>query len=180
MYPLARFIKVLFKARKKPKIGYLDSSSIEFRCRPWDLYMYNEMNNGRVMTLYDLGRFDLSYRNRFAKVLMKNRWATVVAGSSVRYRKRIHIWDKITMHSRCVGFDDKWIYMVQSMWVKDQACSSVLIRAGVTGRDGLVSPQTVIAEMGEEISQTPMPTWVNEWIASEQHRPWPPEIDNND
>ncbi len=84
MYPLARFIKVLFKARKKPKIGYLDSSSIEFRCRPWDLYMYNEMNNGRVMTLYDLGRFDLSYRNRFAKVLMKNRWATVVALLSIR------------------------------------------------------------------------------------------------
>ncbi|WP_440876802.1 acyl-CoA thioesterase [Thalassotalea sp. PLHSN55] len=178
MYPLARFMKVYFGAKKKTPIHYLEPSSIEFRCHPWDLDMFNEMNNGRVMTLYDLGRFDLSFRNSLFKVMKQHKWAMVVAGSSVRYRKRIMSFDKITMHSQCVGSDDKWIYMVQSMWVKGEPCSSVLVRGGITSRDGLVSPEKLVTAMGFEFNEQALPLWVQEWIDSEQHRPWPPVKEN--
>lgn len=174
MYPVIRLIKNLWLASKKPKISYLDTSSITFRCRPWDLDMFNEMNNGRVLTLYDIGRFDLSVRCNLHSALKRNRWAIVVAGSSVRYRKRIHLFDKITMYSRCVGFDQRWIYIEQSMWVNGEPCSSLLLRGGVTSKNGLVPPDKVIEQMGESVTPVELPMWVNEWIDSEQHRPWPP------
>lgn len=174
MYPIIRLIKTTFLAKKKSKLDYLASGNIAFRCRPWDLDMFNEMNNGRVLTLYDLGRMDLGLRCGLMSALAKNKWALVVAGSSVRYRKRIKAFDKITMHSQCVGYDDKWIYLVQSMWVGGEACSSVLIRAGITSKQGLVTPDKMIEAMGAQPFDGEMPDWVNEWIDSEQHRPWPP------
>ena len=177
MYPVFRLIKTVFQSRSAPKMAYTDLSTIQFRCHPWDLDMFNEMNNGRVLTLYDLGRFDLGIRCKLLSVLGKQKWALVVAGSSVRYRKRIKIFDKITMHTRCVGIDEKWFYIEQSMWVKDKPCSSVLIRGGISSRDGLINPAEVLELMGSKVDTSELPKWVNEWVDSEVHRPWPPITD---
>lgn len=174
MYPFFRLAKIAYQASRRSKINYDEPSSIEFRCHPWDLDMFNEMNNGRVATLYDLGRFDLSIRGNLLPAMRKNRWALVVAGSSVRYRKRIHMFDKITMHSRFLGFDERWMYIEQSMWVKGEPASSILIRGGVTGREGLISPEQIKQAVGAEDTQFELPQWALEWIDSEQHRPWPP------
>ena len=68
-----------------------DISATSFRIRPWDIDMFLEVNNGRVLTLYDLGRFDFSIRMGLAKALRQNKWGLVVAGSTVRYLSLIHI-----------------------------------------------------------------------------------------
>ncbi|MEZ9948050.1 acyl-CoA thioesterase [Vibrio breoganii] len=174
MYPFFRLAKVYWQARKQSSLKISDKTTTHFSCRPWDLDIFNELNNGRVLTLYDLGRTALGIRCGLMTVLANKRWALVVAGSSVRYRKRIHMFNKVTMHTQCVGFDDKWLYVEQSMWVKGQPCSSVLIRAGVTSKKGIVSPNEVLEAMGESNLFGALPLWVNEWVDSEQHRPWPP------
>lgn len=177
MYPFARLAKVMWQANRNSAIHFTDKSEISFSCHPWDLDIFNEMNNGRVLTLYDLGRTELGIRCGLMNVLAKKRWALVVAGSSVRYRKRIHMFHKVNMYTQCVGWDDKWLYVEQSMWVDGKPCSSVLIRAGVTSKKGLVSPQLVLEEMGVPFDTPILPQWVIEWIDSEQHRPWPPNGD---
>ncbi len=174
MYPFFRLAKTTLQARRKPKLKYSELSTIDFYCHPWDIDMFNEMNNGRVLTLFDLGRTDLAIRCDLMSTLMKQKWALVVAGSSVRYRKRVHMFDKITMQTQCVGADDKWFYLEQSMWVKGVPCSSVLIRAGITSKDGIVPPARVFEVMDQKQDEDEMPLWVREWIDSEQHRPWPP------
>jgi acyl-CoA thioesterase FadM len=117
---------------------------------------------------------DVAIRCGLDKALLNNKWALVVAGSSVRYRKRVKMFDMISMKTQCVGVDDKWFYLEQSMWVKDKPCSSVLIRAGITSKDGLVSPADVAEAIDAEYTEGDLPLWVREWVDSEQHRPWPP------
>lgn len=175
MYPVFRLIKTMFQARNAPKVPYSSPNTIEFYCHPWDLDMFNEMNNGRVLTLFDLGRFSLGIRSDLLKVLGENKWALVVAGSTTRYRKRIKMFDKITMHTRCTGIDEKWFYIEQSMWVKGQPCSSVLIRGGISSKNGLVDPAELIKLMGQEVEESDLSEWTKEWIESEKARPWPPE-----
>lgn len=174
MIPLFRLAKVYFLARGQKKVSYKDLSEIQFYCHPWDIDIFNEMNNGTVLTLYDLGRMDLALRTDLAALLIKRKWSLVVAGSSVRYRKRIHMFDKVTMRTQCVGTDERWIYLEQSMWVKGQPCSSVLIRSGITNKEGLVSTSEITTALVEQPDTRELPAWVKEWIDSEQHRPWPP------
>jgi len=141
---------------------------------PWDLDIFFEMNNGRVLTLYDLGRFNLSVRTGFSKILKKNRWGLVVAGSTVRYRKRIRVFDKVTMHTKVAGIDEKWIYVEQSMWVKGQAASSVLLRTAVTGKGRIVLTEKVLSAMNLSNWQPQHSNWLKSWVSSEEIRPWPP------
>ena len=175
MYPLIRLVTCSLRAVRSQPLPIDEVCETTFRCRPWDLDMFLEMNNGRVLTLYDIGRFDLSIRSGLAKVLHRNKWGLVVAGSSVRYRKRIRVFDKVTMRTRVAAIDERWIYVVQSMWVKGEAASSVLLRTGITGKGKTIPTQQVLAAMDAADWQVQTSEWVQSWIDSEAIRPWPPK-----
>ncbi|MDR9830619.1 acyl-CoA thioesterase [Vibrio sp. FNV 38] len=179
MYPFFRLAKTVLTAQKQPKMSYSQPDEISFYCHPWDIDLFGEMNNGRILTLYDLGRTAMGVKCGLMKTLKRQRWGLVVAGSSVRYRKRVKMFDKVTMRTQCVATDDKWFYLEQSMWVKGDPCSSVLIRAAVTSKNGIIPPSDVAGASDAESIDMTMPKWVKEWIDSEQHRPWPPNINQN-
>ena len=58
-------------------------------CWPWDLDLWLELNNGRTLTLFDLGRMPLARRTGLEAALRAHGWGLTVAGVSVRYRRRI-------------------------------------------------------------------------------------------
>ena len=174
MYPIRRLLFTLLKAHRANPMPVTASGTVVFRCMPWDLDLFMEMNNGRVLTLYDLGRFDLSTRTGLGGVLKKNDWGFAVAGSTTRYRKRVKFLDKITTYTRLAAVEDRWFYMEQSMWVKGQPVSSVLLRTAVTSRNGIVDTEKVFAAMGIEKPELEPSSWVQSWVESEDIRPWPP------
>lgn len=46
-----------------------------------------ELNNGRTLTLYDLGRVPLGIRTGLAATVQRMGWGMAIAGNSTRYRK---------------------------------------------------------------------------------------------
>jgi acyl-CoA thioesterase FadM len=139
--------------------------------------MFLEVNNGRVLTLYDLGRFDFSIRMGLAKALRQKKWGLVVAGSTVRYRRRIRMFEKVTIYTQVAGYEERWIYIVQSMWAKGEPASSILLRTGITNRGKVVPARDVIDALGIEDWNPVLHPWVKEWIQSEESRLWPPPKD---
>jgi len=175
MYPIIRLITSSVSAISTKPIHIGSVFKTTFRCMPWDLDLFLEMNNGRVLTLYDLGRFDLAIRSGLLKLLIKKKWGLVVAGASVRYRRRIKFLDKVTIHTQIVGFERQWIYIVQSMWVKNQPVSSILLRTGVTGKGKAIPADEILRAMNVLNWKPELPEWVTSWINIEKVRPWPPE-----
>ncbi len=145
-----------------------------FICMPWDIDMFFEMNNGRVLTLCDIGRFVMAIRIGLIKVLRENKWGLVVAGSTVQYRKRIRMFDKVVMRTQIETYDDRWIYITQSMWVGGKPASSVLLRTGVTSKGRVIANDPVRVALGLQDWQPEPSPWVKAWIESESLRPWPP------
>lgn len=181
MYPLFRLLVITVKAKRGHPLGPTDLSEISFITRPWDIDVFFEMNNGRALTLYDLGRFDLSIRCGFTRALAKNRWGLAVAGSTTQYRKRIRVFNKVTMRTRLVAVDEKWIYVNQSMWLGETPASSVLLRTCVTSRDGVVPTAMVMNAMGVSKEQQNalkdgLPEWAALWEQADKQRPWPPKV----
>ncbi|MEL7259020.1 MAG: acyl-CoA thioesterase, partial [Pseudomonadota bacterium] len=133
------------------------------------------LNNGRTLTLYDLGRIPFAIRSGLVKVMRKNKWGLTMAGASVRYRQRIKMFETVEMRSRTVFWDERFMYVEQSMWKKNGECANhIVYRAAVTGRDGIVEPANVAEAMGIEPQPPIAPDWVTAWIAADQVRPWPP------
>ena len=175
MYPFLRMTKELWKSRNAPALPLTGTHVSHHVCWPWDLDIWWELNNGRALTLYDLGRIPLAQRVGLVRVLRRNRWGLTMAGVSVRYRRRVRMFDRVEIRSRCVGWDARFIYLDQSMWKGDTCTSQALYRSAVTDGNGIVAPDKVIAELGVDATSPELPGWVANWIDAEGTRPWPPE-----
>ena len=61
MYPFVRLIKDMVLARRAPELPILGVHVSHHRCWPQDIDVFIEMNNGRILTILDLGRTVLAF-----------------------------------------------------------------------------------------------------------------------
>lgn len=176
MYPMLRFAKEMLKFRRSPRIGVLDAHVSTHRCWPWDLDPWIELNNGRTLTLYDLGRLPMAVRTGIIGTMRENGWGITVAGNTVRYRRRIKGFQRFTMVSRTLGWDERFLYMEQSMWRAGECCNHMLLRGAITSAQGIVAPARLMQAAGRDPVSPELPGWVQAWIAADAQRPWPPVL----
>lgn len=174
MYPFLRMAKEIWANRNAPPLGLTEAHVSHHLCWPWDLDLWAELNNGRTLTLYDLGRIPLAMRTGLGRVICRHGWGITVAGNSVRYRRRVRMFDRVEMVSRCIGWDARFFYMEQSMWRAGGCTSHMLLRSAITSAAGIVPPAEVLAAMGQPPESPDLPGWVRAWIAADAERPWPP------
>ncbi|MBB3994258.1 acyl-CoA thioesterase FadM [Sulfitobacter undariae] len=179
MFPFIRLAKEIFLASRQPKLSNLTDTHVTHHiCWPHDLDMFLELNNGRSLTLYDLGRMATAQRIGLITVLRREGWGMTMAGSHVRYRRRIRGFERFSIHSRVVCWDDKFIYIEQSMQKRNGECAShVLYRSAITDKNGIVNPDRIQTALGQDLVSPPCPDWIANWIAAEATRPWPPMQD---
>ncbi|GLP85062.1 acyl-CoA thioesterase [Tritonibacter mobilis] len=180
MYPIVRLLKDAVIASRQPRLAPLDTHVSRHHCWPWDIDIWMELNNGRTLTLYDLGRTMLTLRTGLAGVLKREGWAVAVAGTSIRYRRRIKAFERFEMKSRAIGWDARFIYVEQGMWKANGDCANhALLRTVVTDNNGIVPPERVIKAWKQDINSPTLPDWVQAWCDAEDKRPWPPMADED-
>ena len=176
MYPFLRLAAEALRTRAAPPLGLTEPHVSRVTCWPWDLDPWRELNNGRTLTLYDLGRIPMAARTGLVDAVRRNGWGITVAGNTTRYRRRVRAFDRLTLNSRCIGWDARFLYIEQSMWRGEECTSHILIRSAVTSATGIVPPAQVLAAMGHGPESPPLPGWVAAWIAADAERPWPPVL----
>ncbi|MDZ7906253.1 MAG: acyl-CoA thioesterase [Cypionkella sp.] len=183
MYPYFRMFNEVLKFQSAPKLGPLDAHVSYHRIWPQDLDPWRELNNGRTLTLFDLGRIPMARRMGLDKVLAQNGWGLTVAGNSTRYRRRVTLFQRLRQVSRVIGWDTRFIYMEQSFWRDDpqgsECTAQMLLRSAIISKAGMVSPAKMIAAMGMDMPSPPLPDWAAAWIAADAQRPWPPNEGGN-
>lgn len=175
MYPLIRFAGELIKYRNMP-LDLSEPHISTHRCMPWDIDPWMELNNGRTLTLYDLGRVPYFVRTGAISILKKKKWSVTVAGVSVRYRRRITAFQKVTMYTKFIGWDKKFFYTEQSIWDKKGECANqVIVRSAIVDSNGIVPPEKLAEAYNWQGEPPILPEWVQNWIDAEDSRIWPPE-----
>ena len=178
MYPFLRMAWQMRAARKAGPVDFFGTHESHHICWPWDLDIFMELNNGRALTLYDLGRLPLGARVGMVAALKRRGWGMTVAGSTTRYRRRVRFMERIRMTSRGLGWDNRFLYIEQAMWRQDGECAGhALIRMAVTGPGGIVPPADLVAEIGYDGPPRALPDWVTAWAEADALRPWPPMQD---
>uniref|UniRef100_UPI0039B94EB1 acyl-CoA thioesterase n=1 Tax=Albidovulum sp. TaxID=1872424 RepID=UPI0039B94EB1 len=167
MYPFLRMAKEIWANRNAPPLGLTEAHVSHHLCWPWDLDLWAELNNGRTLTLYDLGRIPLAMRTGLGRVIRRHGWGITVAGNSVRYRRRVRMFDRVEMVSRCIGWDARFFYMEQSMWRAGGCTSHMLLRLAITSPAGILPTAELLAAMGLPAESPELPGWVSAWIAAD-------------
>ncbi|MFC1799030.1 acyl-CoA thioesterase [Thermodesulfobacteriota bacterium] len=162
---------MLMSARLGQNLSIDDIGELKLRVWPGDIDFYPEMNNGRQLSLMDLGRIDFAIRTGLMRIAHQKGWGFVAAGSSVRYRHRLRPFRQFVLRTRLVGHDSRWFYFHQQMVRNQKVCTSALIRGGLTSKSGLVLAQKVLGVMNLKDWHPELPGWVNAWIEADELRP---------
>jgi acyl-CoA thioesterase FadM len=109
-----RLILVLISGLlSKTKTSIMDVHSLWFRVLLNDLDTNLHMNNGRYLTIMDLGRTDALLRSGLIKKVVSEKWMPVIAGVSMIYRRSLTPFERYRLETHLIGWDEKWVYMEQ-------------------------------------------------------------------
>lgn len=167
---LLRMIRVVVAALLGRRLDILAESVLHFRVWPNDLDVNLHMNNGRYLTVMDLGRTDLMIRCGLAGPTVRNRWMPVLGATSVRFRRSLGPFRRYRLRSRLLCWDEKWLYIEHLVETPDGglACRAV-VKGLFRARGGNVSPAELLAAAGvPRLPSPPMPASVAAWIAAEE------------
>ena len=99
----------------------------------------------------------MAKRSGLIAALRQCHWGMVVAGIFVRYRNRVRLFDKIQIRSKVLYENQHFIYLEQSMWVRDCFAGHALYRTAVTSADGIIATNHVQKALGYYINLTEIP-----------------------
>ena len=164
MYPYLRLTRVLITKRFQSKLDFYsrDSDTISMMVWPQDIDPFLELNNGRYVTLLDLGRYGYGTRVDINGFLKKNQWSLTITGTYNEYRHRLRLFQKFELNTKIIGYDSDWFYFFQKIERNGKTHMASVVKYAFTSKKGIVKPKEVVAAMGENYDPSQLPKWVTE------------------
>lgn len=143
-------------------------SEIRLRLFPNDLDTNGHVNNGRYLTLMDLGRFDYLLSVGIMKHSLRRGWVPVLAGVMVRYRRSLQAFQRVTVRTRLVGWDGPWLYLEQTLTGPEGLASVAYLKGVVKGRRGKVPVDDLLKAAGFRKTSPDLPQAFRDFLAAEE------------
>lgn len=142
-----RLLMILLSSKWRSAMLPLDTSVITLRVLLNDLDLNRHMNNGRFLTIMDLGRMDLLKRTGTLNLAIENRWMPIVGTATINFQRPLKLWQKYELHSRICSWDEKWIYLEQTFYSNDKMIAQGKIKGLLRGKDGNIPPQHIVDQL---------------------------------
>lgn len=162
-----RLLLLRLRLLRARRISIWDTVRTPFRVVPTDLDVLLHMNNGKYLTLMDLGRMDLMVRSGMWREASGRGWYPVVAGQTITYRRSLNPFQRFDLLTRVVGVDDRWIYLDQTFVVGDAVHAHAVVRARFLKKGGGSVEHSEIEEViGAIPGHLDLPEWLRAWTAA--------------
>ena len=152
----------------------LDVSRVPMIVLPNDLDVNLHVNNGRYLTLMDLGRLDIFVRGGLLKALRGTGWIAVLSAAKVRFRREMRLWTRFRIETRIVYWADTSFVVEHRCIVRHKGHESVatiaLMRGGVYDRTAraFVPVARLFERMGVTESSPPASDEVRAFLDAEE------------
>lgn len=171
-----RLIIICISTLFKPKITQiLNPISRHFRVLPNDLDLNLHMNNGRYLTIMDLGRLEFLMRTGIMKQMIRSKAIPVLSGVQMRYRMELRPWQKYSLETRIVGWDEKWVFIEQKFIITDgkkagEAAAIGILKGAFFDKNTkrTVPTSDLLASIGLKEKSPELPEYVAKWAETEE------------
>jgi acyl-CoA thioesterase FadM len=166
-----RTLLVILAARRRVRRGHGLEPSEVGRVRvttlPTDIDILRHMNNGRYLSLFDLGRWDLLIRTGLFDAMKDRGWYAVVASETVTFRRSLGLWQRFEVESRFLGHDERSLFLEHRAVVDGEIYARAIVRARMLRRSGgTVQNEELFAAVGHPEGVPEIEDWVHDWAAA--------------
>ncbi len=168
---LFRLFLVVIESFFRRRLHPLSESVLHLTVLPNDLDLNMHMNNGRFLPIMDLGRIDIMLRTDLAKVALTRGWVPLVGGVTIRYRQSLNPFDRYKLHSKVIGWDEKWFYIEQRFTRKNRLIAVALVKTLFRGNHRNITPEETLKAIHVNIDPPMIPEKVLMWLSMEDSQP---------
>lgn len=98
----------------RPRLALPQAASVlDFRVWPTDLDTSLHMNNGRYLTIMDLGRLDLMVRSGLWRAVLRHRWTPIANAVHIRFRRELGPLQRFTLRTELHSWTSSIVVMEQ-------------------------------------------------------------------
>lgn len=169
---LFQFLKTKFNVgRKRCLEELLKPVVLHGVVLPSDIDLHMHMNNSKYLREMDFGRTKLYLDSGLRNMANINVAATLVAAISIRYRKSFQLWQRFSLSTKMVHWDDKAVYLEQRFVGSDGFTYAVaMVKMVMKSKRGRISPVDAIkmmaAKEGGQVKCPPITPEFECWIES--------------
>jgi acyl-CoA thioesterase FadM len=141
----------------------LADSRVCFRVLPNDCDVNLHMNNGRYLSLMDLGRVHLIVQMGLLRAIFRNGWKPVLAAAEINFIRPLKPLQKFELVTRVVTWDEKYCYIEQLFEARGELYAHAFVKGLFLGREGRAATATVLAALGHHEPAPEMPEELRIW-----------------
>jgi len=161
-----RLLLMLLRRPWRNPVKALGSTVIRMRVWPLDLDFNRHVTNGRYFTLADVGRMDFVLRSGAYRVAIRTKALPIVGDTWGKFRRELRLFETFEVHTRMLGWDDKWSFMEHRFLSKGRVIGVVVMRGLFRSSKGIIPPGEFVRELGLLEKSPAMPQWLTSWSAS--------------
>ena len=161
------FMLLLKSLAARARLPWSATTSLGLRVLPHDLDLNFHLNNGRYLTMMDLGRLDYLGQTGMLKTCIKRKWLPILGATQMTYLRPLKLFQTFTIDTEIEYWDEKWVVMRQRYYSKGKLVASGRVRALMRGPQGNVPPAEILAASGiSDPTPPPISDEVRHWLAS--------------
>lgn len=132
------------------------------------------MNNGRYLTLMDLGRLEVMVRSGLWRAAARHGWTPIASAIKIRFRREMRLLDRFRVETRLVAWDRTFVVMEQVFYLDggaqaDTVAARALFKGGLYDRKArqFVPIARLMQEIGAEAESPPLTPEVAAFLAAD-------------
>jgi acyl-CoA thioesterase FadM len=171
---LRLFLYALARPFRRAIVAGHEAGALHFRVWPSDLDLSLHMNNGRYLTVMDLGRLDFLVRTGLWRAVRRHRWTPIASSIVIRYRRELRPFDRFRLETRLVCWAEASVVMEQVFVLltgphKGQVAARAMFKGGIYARAerSFVDVGRLMAEIGVTATSPPTTAEVEAFLKAD-------------
>lgn len=141
---------------QSPETDIATSVDLKMRAMPWHCDPNMHINNGKYLSIMDIGRGQLFVRHGLMKKIMRQKFKVVVGAAHILYRRSIPIGRRFTLRSQFIGANERFIVLQQSFIFDSQLAALAYVNLAFSSQNGLATPHEVCEALEIEFHSLPV------------------------
>lgn len=171
-----RLVWLLLTTRSRGPLALPDGvSAVSFRVWPHDLDMSMHMNNGRYLTIMDLGRLDVMARSGLMRAAIRHRWTPIASAIKIRFRREMRLFDCFRLETRLLAWNQFTVVMEQVFYFEKgprsgQVAAHALFKGGLYDRSAakFLPISRLMEEVGVRAESPPLTPDVEAFLKADE------------
>ncbi len=164
-----RLILIIVCSFFKPRVDFADKISLNLRILPNDLDINRHLNNGRYLTILDLGSIDLFLRSGVLKRAIFKGFRPMLGGLIITYRRGLSLFERCSLTMQLKAWDERWNYFrFEFRKSNGQLAAAGYFKGALVSTKGLIPNKVADEIFGNKRGACTLPPAVRDWIKSEE------------